>query len=88
MSVKTYKDHPIRAALSRIQELLNKEQFNAADLSLDEDATFNRDKLQNVVKSLINLLGQSPASLVSESALNTMNGRSQTPGATPTTGVA
>lgn len=79
MSVKTYKDHPIRATLNRMQELLDKEPFNAPDLSLDEEATFNRDKIQNVVKSLVSLLSQSPASLVAESALNIMNSNLQQP---------
>ncbi|MGV8960297.1 MAG: hypothetical protein ACOH1V_07900 [Stenotrophomonas sp.] len=79
MGLKSLKDHPIRASLNRMAELLKDPAFHAPQLSLDEEASFNRDKLQAITKSLASLVVQSAPSLVSESALNAMNSNLQQP---------
>lgn len=79
MALKTLKDHPISASLTRIQELLGDDAFQAPAVASDESAQFNREKIQNVTKSLRSLVNQSPATLVSETALNQMNTNLQSP---------
>ncbi len=79
MALKTLKDHPISASLKRIQELLGDDAFQAPAVASDESAQFNREKIQNVTKSLRSLVNQSPATLVSETALNQMNTNLQSP---------
>ena len=77
MAVRTLKDHPISHTVARIQELLGDKALQSAELSLDEAASFNREKLQGLVKSLRSLINQSSASSVSETALNQMNSNLQ-----------
>jgi hypothetical protein len=60
-----------------MQELLSDKALQAAEISLDESASFNREKLQGLVKSLRSLINQSAASSVSETALNQMNSNLQ-----------
>lgn len=79
MATKSLKDHAVTASLDRLQELLDDSSLQAAELVSNEDAQFNREKLQNIVKSLKSLINQSSASLVSESALKQMNVNLQQP---------
>lgn len=79
MAVKSLREHPIRASLNRIAEILKDPAFQSSELSLDEQASFNRDKLQAVTRSLTSLINHSTASLVSESALAAMNSNLQQP---------
>jgi hypothetical protein len=60
-----------------MQALLGDKALQAAEISLDESASFNREKLQGLVKSLRSLINQSAASSVSETALNQMNSNLQ-----------
>lgn len=77
MAARTLKDHPISHTVARIQDLLGDKALQAAEISLDEAASFNREKLQGLVKSLRSLINQSAASSVSETALNQMNSNLQ-----------
>lgn len=77
MATRTLKDHPISHTVARMQELLGDKALQAAEISLDEAASFNREKLQGLVKSLRSLINQSAASSVSETALNQMNSNLQ-----------
>ena len=77
MAARTLKDHPISHTVARIQELLGDKALQAAEISLDESAALNREKLQGLVKSLRNLINQSSASSVSEAALSQMNSNLQ-----------
>lgn len=79
MALKSLKDHPISASLTRMQELLRDEAFAAPAIAADEIAQFNRDKIQNITKSLRSLVAQSPATMVSDTALNQMNSHLQAP---------
>ncbi|QCO68027.1 hypothetical protein E5843_10105 [Luteimonas yindakuii] len=79
MALKSLKDHAISASLARMQELLRDEAFVAPAIAADEIAQFNRDKIQNITKSLRSLVGQSPATMVSDTALNQMNSHLQAP---------
>jgi hypothetical protein len=79
VAIKTLKNHPIVASLTRLQELLDDTSLQSPEVASDENAQFNRDKLQNITKSLRSLVNQSAASLVSETALNQMNANLQTP---------
>ena len=79
MGVKSLRDHPIRASLNRMAEILKDAAFQSPELALDEEASFNRDKLQAVARSLTSLINHSAASLVSESALVAMNTNLQQP---------
>jgi hypothetical protein len=77
--MKTLKDHPIASTLTRLQELLNDPSLQSPEIASDAGAQFNRDKLQNITKSLRSLVNQSSASLVSDTALNQMNANLQPP---------
>lgn len=79
MALKTLKDHAIAASLTRLHELLQDEALQSPAVASDEIAQFNRDKIQNVTKSLRSLVAQSPATLVSDTALNQMNTNLQAP---------
>ena len=79
MALKTLKDHAISASLMRLQELLQDEALHSPAIASDESAQFNRDKIQNITKSLRSLVGQSSATMVSETALNQMNTNLQSP---------
>ncbi|QOW20452.1 hypothetical protein INQ41_05395 [Lysobacter ciconiae] len=58
---------------------MNDEALQAPQVAADEAAQFNREKLQNITKSLRSLVNQSSATLVSETALDQMNGNLQAP---------
>ena len=77
MATRTLKDHPLSHTVARIQELLSDKALQAPEISLDEAASFNREKLQWLVKSLRSLISQNSASSVSDSALNQMNSNLQ-----------
>lgn len=77
MATRTLKDHPISHTVTRIQELLSDKALQAPEVSLDDSASFNREKLQGLVKSLRTLISQSAATSVSETALNQMNSNLQ-----------
>ena len=62
-----------------MQELLRDEAFAAPAIAADEITQFNRDKIQNITKSLRSLVAQSPATMVSDTALNQMNSHLQAP---------
>lgn len=79
MALKSLKDHPISTSLTRMQELLRDEAFAAPAIAADEITQFNRDKIQNITKSLRSLVAQSPATIVSDTALNQMNSHLQAP---------
>ncbi len=79
MALKSLKDHPISTSLTRMQELLRDEAFAAPAIAADEITQFNRDKIQNITKSLRSLVAQSPATMVSDTALNQMNSHLQAP---------
>lgn len=79
MALKTLKDHAISASLARLQELLQDEALQSPAIASDETAQFNRDKIQNITKSLRSLVAQSPSTLVSDTALNQMNTNLQSP---------
>lgn len=79
MALKTLKDHAILASLTRAQELLQDEAFQSSTITSDENALFNRDKIQIIAKSLRSLVSQSSAMMVSEAALNQMNTNLQSP---------
>jgi hypothetical protein len=79
LAIKTLKSHAIVASLTRLQELLNDASLQSPGLASDENAQFNREKLQNITKSLRSLANQSSATLVSETALNQMNANFQAP---------
>ncbi|CAE1132469.1 hypothetical protein [Xanthomonas euroxanthea] len=79
MGARTLKSHAITASLIRLQELLNDRALQSPEIASDENAQFNRDKLQNITKSLLSLVNQSAATLVSESALNQMDANLQVP---------
>lgn len=79
MATTTLKNHAIVASFAQMQELLDDISLQSPEIASDENAQFNRDKLQNITKSLRYLVDQSPASLVSETALNQMNANMQQP---------
>ncbi|WIH05959.1 hypothetical protein KHF85_05745 [Xanthomonas translucens pv. graminis] len=79
MATRTLKSHAIATSLMRLQELLNDPALQSPDVASDEQAQFNRDKLQNITKSLRSLVNQSTTTLVSETALNQMNANLQAP---------
>lgn len=79
MALKSLKDHPISTSLTRMQELLRDEAFAVPAIAADEITQFNRDKIQNITKSLRSLVAQSPATMVSDTALNQMNSHLQAP---------
>jgi hypothetical protein len=76
---KSLKDHAVAGSLNRLEELLNDPSLQAAEVAANETSQFHRDKLQHVVKSLKSLINQSPATLVSEVALNQLNANLQQP---------
>jgi len=79
MALKTLKDHAIAASLARLQALLQDEALQSPTIASDEAAQFNRDKIQNITISLQSLVSQSPATMVSDTALNQMNTNLQAP---------
>ena len=79
MTLKTLKTHPISASLTRLSELLSDDACHLPDFASDENAMFNLEKLKNVTKSLLSLVNQSPATLVSETALAQMDANLQSP---------
>lgn len=79
MATKSLKDHALAGSLNRLEELLDDPSLQTPEVAADETAQFNRDKLQHVVKSLKSLINQSPATLVSEVALNQLNANLQQP---------
>lgn len=79
MALKTLKDHAISASLARLDELLEDQSLQSAAIAADEAAQFNRDKITNITKGLRSLVAQSPATMVSETALNQMNTNLQSP---------
>lgn len=79
MAHKTLKDHAISASLARLHELLQDEALQTPAIAADETAQFNRDKIQNITKGLRSLVAQSPATMVSETALIQMNANLQSP---------
>lgn len=79
MALKTLKDHAISASLARLHELLQDEALQSPQIAADETAQFNRDKIQNITRGLRSLVAQSPATMVSETALNQLNANLQSP---------
>jgi len=79
VAARNLKDHVIAASLNRFQELLNDKSLQDPKVASDETASFNREKLINVVRSLRTMLNQSSASTVSEAGLNQMNTNLQQP---------
>ncbi len=79
MALKTLKDHAISASLTRLQELLQDDALQSPAVASDEVAQFNRDKIQNITIGLRSLVAQSPATMVSETALNQLNTNLQPP---------
>lgn len=79
MALKSLKDHAISASLTRLDDLLQDEALRSPAIAADETAQFNRDKVQNITKALQSLVAQSPATMVSETALNQMNTNLQSP---------
>lgn len=79
MALKNLKDHAISASLARLHELLQDEALQSPRIAADETAQFNRDKIQNITKGLRSLVAQSPATMVSETALNQLNANLQSP---------
>lgn len=79
MALRTLKEHPISASLSRLDELLEDDGLQSSAIAADETAQFNRDKVINITKALRSLVAQSPATMVSETALNQMNANLQSP---------
>jgi hypothetical protein len=79
VATRNLKDHAIAASLNRLQELLSDKSLQDPKLVSDEVASFNREKLINVARSLRTLFNQSSASTVSETALNQMNSNLQQP---------
>lgn len=79
MALKSLKDHAISASLARLHELLQDKALHSPTIAADETAHFNRDKIQNITKGLRSLVAQSPATMVSETALNQLNANLQAP---------
>ena len=79
MAIKSLKDHAISASLARMHDLLQDEALQSPAIAVEESAQFNRDKIQNITKGLRSLVAQSPATMVSEIALNQMNAHLQSP---------
>lgn len=79
MALKSLKDHAISASLARLDELLEDEALQSAAIAADDTAQFNRDKVANITKGLRSLVAQSPATMVSETALSQMNANLQSP---------
>jgi len=79
MALKTLKDHAISASLARLDELLEDQALQSAAIAADDTAQFNRDKVTNITRGLRSLVAQSPATMVSETALNQMNTNLQSP---------
>ena len=79
MAARNLKDHALAASLSRLQDLLSDKSLQDPKVASDEAASFNREKLVNVARTLRTLLNQSSASTVSEAGLSQINANLQQP---------
>lgn len=79
MSASAYKDHPIRAVLSRILEMQGAQEFSDPAVSDNESYAFARDKVFAIAHAIQALLQQTPAELTSAHALNQLQTHLQSP---------
>ena len=79
VAARNLKNHALSASLSRLQHLLNNKYLQDPKVASDEAASFNREKLVNVARTLRTLLNQSSASTVSEAGLSQINANLQQP---------
>lgn len=79
MTIKAYKDHPIRESLNRLKSLQKSPEFSSPEISADENASYDRDKIFGIGRALSALIEQTPATLVSYRALNQIQSHIQAP---------
>jgi hypothetical protein len=70
MSEANYINHPIRASVTQLDEILGQDQFSEVRISGDETYAFARDKVLAVCKLLKEYLSHTPAVLASVHGLN------------------
>lgn len=70
MSSSAYRDHPVRAVISRILEMQGSQEFADPSVSDNEQYAFARDKVFAMAHAIQALLQQTPAELVSAQALS------------------
>lgn len=79
MSSSAYRDHPVRAVISRILEMQGSQEFADPSVSDNEQYAFARDKVFAMAHAIQALLQQTPAELVSAQALSQLQSNLQTP---------
>ena len=73
MSESAYKAHPIWSTIKTLDDLLTNEAFFQPELTANEQATFERDKVIAITKLIHANLEQTPAILVSMHGLTQLN---------------
>lgn len=79
MTIKAFKDHPVREILSRVKSMQAAPEMAAPEIASNEDAAFARDKVFAIARALGSLLEQTPATLVNTQALSQLHLNLQTP---------
>jgi hypothetical protein len=79
VSASAYKDHPIRAVLTRILEMQAAPEFSDPAIADNEAYAFARDKVFAVAYAIQALLSQTPPELTSAHALNQLQTNLQSP---------
>lgn len=79
MSSAAYRDHPVRATLSRIIEMQSAPEFSEPSISDNEQYAFARDKIFAMAHAVQALLQRTPAELSSAPALNQLQANLQAP---------
>lgn len=79
MTVKAYKEHPVRETLDRIRSMQTATEMTAPDIASNENYSFARDKIFAITRALWSLLEQTPATLVNNSGLSQLHSNLQNP---------
>lgn len=79
MTVKAYKDHPVRETIDRIRSMQTSAEMTAPDVASNENASFARDKIFTITRALWSLVEQTPATLVNSTGLNQLHVNLQNP---------
>ena len=79
MTASAYKEHPVRATISRILEMQTAPEFADPNVADSEIYSFARDKVFAMARAVDALLELTPAELTSTQALNNLHANLQAP---------
>ena len=79
MTFSAYKDHPVRALVSQLLDFQSRPEFAEPAVADNEQIAFARDKAFAIARLLQGLLEQTPATMASTTALNSIQANLQAP---------